>query len=122
MAWATSCGDGNKIPGRKEDISDGPFGYLTGSSGIGGLSDIKQAYRRRTTENYIYVGVDLAAADAYISEHPSHTVYTAPTTGPSASPGYTTKTRTSRERDGDGGAYRVIVEIEVIYDLAILSL
>ncbi len=110
MSWLTTCDDTNKVVLASEDLADGPFGYLTGTVGISGIADLKQAYRRRTSQSYEYVGVDQATAETFCGANPS-------TITRDDDNGKTTTFKARMMRDGSGGAYKVVVETEVVYDL-----
>lgn len=111
MAWLISCDSNNWIPYEGQDFAD-PFFYLSGTVGMGGVADLKKAYRHRTITGGEYVGVDYTTASNYVSNNPSTTSY---------SNGVTTTTRVRYARDGEGGAYKVILETETISDFAELT-
>jgi len=110
MAWLSSCSSTNKIDLAKQDFREGPFFWIEGTTGIGGVADLKFAYRRRTVESYEYVGVTLAAADSFIGDNPSTTTY-------SAANHKTTNFTSRRERMNEASGYKVVCETETIWDI-----
>jgi len=102
MPWLTTCTDTNKI-----ETTGGPWiekrPVLSGSSGIGGIADVKEYRRTHTPVTTEYVGIDYATAvdfatDAIEDDGVMSARY---------------------DRDGEGGAYRVIIESETIGEWAL---
>jgi hypothetical protein len=70
MALLTSCGSTNlKTSNYMSWAEEVP--YLIGTSGIGGVSDLKVAKRIHTSHTSTYVGLDEATAKGYVDAHPA---------------------------------------------------
>lgn len=106
MALLTSCTETNKVTRSKTSWSE-IYPYIVGSTGIGGIGEIKLAKITHTNETYDYVGLTEEAANTYLSENPS---------GVSKSGGVTTKTTVQIYRNGETPAFTVNVQSESVTD------
>ena len=107
--WLTSCGDYNMIEMQGDSWLE-RISYLQGSVGIGGVATIGGMKRIHTPSTIEYVGLDLSEAKAFVAANPASETYDEAT-------GITTIVKSCKwSRDGDGGAYKVVKEVETITD------
>ena len=118
MSWLTSCSSTNLVETQKDSVCE-QISYIVGAT-VGGtefVGSIKTTGRIRTVTTIEYRGVDQATADAYVDSNPAGSTYTP--AGETVPIGFWTNVKSSRSvRDGEGGAYKVVKETEVIYDWA----
>lgn len=109
--WLQACGAENLIEMQGDSWIE-RVSYLQGSIGIGGSATIGSTTRIHTPETIEYVGLDLASAKAFVAANPASETY-------NQSTGITTIVKSCKwVRDGDGGCYKVIKEVETITDWA----
>lgn len=109
--WLTSCGENNVIEIQGDSWIE-RISYLQGSVGIGGTATIGIVKRIHTPYTIEYVGLELAAAKAFVAANPASETLDAGT-------GITTIVKSCKwVRDGDAGVYKVIKEVETVTDWA----